>query len=133
MSQENVKIVRRSHEAFERGDIPGTLDSADPDLITHRAPPQPDAGTWHGPEGILQALAGWMEGFDEFEARTEEFIDANDHQVIARSHQRALGRESRVPVEADFWLVHTIRHRKVVRLDIYASKAEALEAVGLRE
>jgi hypothetical protein len=38
-----------------------------------------------------------------------------------------------VPIEADFWLVHTIRGQKVVRLDIYANKQQALEAVGLRE
>ena len=133
MSQENVEIVRRSVEAYERGDIQAMLDSADPGLITHRASPQPDAGTWHGPEGFLEALAGWVEGFDKFEATTEEVIDANDHQVITRSHQRALGTESRVPIEADFWLVHTIRDQKVVRLDIYASKQQAREAVGLRD
>src|SRR5215207_4381513 len=133
MSQKNVEIVRRSVEAYERGDIQAMLDSADPELITHRAPPQPDAGTWHGPEGFLQALAGWVEGFDKFEATTEEIIDANDDQVITRSHQRALGTESRVPIEADFWLVHTIKDQKVVRLDIYASKQQALGAVGLRE
>ena len=109
------------------------LDAADPELITHRAPPQPDAGTWHGPDGFLQALAGWVEGFDEFEATTGEIIDANDHQVITRTHQRALGSESRVPIEGDFWLVHTIRDQSVVRLDIYANKQQALEAVGLSE
>lgn len=61
---------------------------------------------------------------------TKEDIDANDQQVIARVHQRAVGTESRVPVEADFWMVLTVRAEKVVRLDSYADKQPALEAAG---
>jgi ketosteroid isomerase-like protein len=130
MSQENVEIIRRTYEAFERGDISAVLDDADPGLVTYRA--DPEAATWHGPEGFLQALADWTEGFDQFSASAEEFIDAGD-SVIVRVHQRARGQGSGVPVEADFWFVHTLSEGKVARLDMFASKAPALEAAGLRE
>ena len=58
-------------------------------------------------------------------------------EVIVRVHQMALGQSSGVPVEADFWFVHTLGKReygnaKVTRLDIFASKAPALEAAGLK-
>jgi ketosteroid isomerase-like protein len=75
MSQENVEIVRRGYAAFERGDVSVALDNAS-DLVTYRA--DPDGRTWNGPEGFLQALADWTEGFDEFSATAEEFIDAGD-------------------------------------------------------
>ena len=130
MSQENVEIVRRTYAAFERGDISAALDDADPGLVTYRA--DPEAASWHGPEGFLQALADWTEGFDDFSATAEEFIDAGE-RVIVRVHQRARGHGSGVPVEADFWFVHTLSDGKITRLDMFASKGPALEAAGLRE
>ena len=63
----------------------------------------------------------------------QEFIDANDEQVVLRLHQRAVGTHSRVPIEADFWFVHTIRNRKMLRMDIYGSRSQAFQAAGLEE
>ena len=80
MSQENVEIVRSTYEAFDRGDIDAVLSNADPGLVTHRA--DPEAATWHGPGGFLQAMADWTEGFDQFNARAEEFIDAGDRVIV---------------------------------------------------
>jgi len=36
-------------------------------------------------------------------------------------------------VEADFWFVHTLAKGKVTRLDMFATKEQALKAVGLEE
>jgi ketosteroid isomerase-like protein len=130
MSQENVEIVRRSYAAFDRGDLAAALDDADPDLVVRRY--DPEDATWHGPEGFVQSFVDWTEGFDQFSASAEEFIDAGD-RVIVRIHQIARGKGSGVPVEADFWFVHKLSGGKVTRLDMFASKAPALEAAGLRE
>ena len=131
MSQENVEIVRRGFEAYERGDVPAMLADLSPDLAIHRTPPQPDAGIWHGPDGMLEALAGWTAEFEEFEMRAESFVDANDDQVVVRAHQRAVGRASGVPTEADFWLVCTLSGGRITRMDIYAWEEQALRAAGL--
>jgi ketosteroid isomerase-like protein len=56
MSEENVDLVRRGWEAYERGDLSAALADMSPDLVTYIAPPIPVAGTYHGPEGLLQAL-----------------------------------------------------------------------------
>ncbi len=131
MSQANVEIVRRGYRAFIRGEpgsAPGDVDS---EFIATRVAPMPDVTPYHGPEGLLQILADWVEGFEDFEMSPEEFIDANDSQVVVRVHQRAVGAQSRVPIEADFWMVHTMRDAKMLRMDIYGSKAQALEAAGL--
>jgi ketosteroid isomerase-like protein len=60
-------------------------------------------------------------------------IDVSDSKVLVRTHQRAVGRQSGVPVEADFWLLHTLRDGKTIELDIYADASQALEAAGLSE
>jgi hypothetical protein len=38
-----------------------------------------------------------------------------------------------VPIEADFWHVHTLRDGRGTRLDMVPTKALALEAAGLSE
>jgi ketosteroid isomerase-like protein len=130
MSQENVEIVRRGYEAYARGDLAAVLKDIDPEMITYRE--EPDAAIYHGSEGLLKAIAEWVEDFDEFKVTAEELIDANDHQVLVRVHQTAVGAQSGVPIEADFWFVHTLSNAKVTRLDMFAGKAHALEAAGLR-
>jgi ketosteroid isomerase-like protein len=131
MSQENVEIVRRAWGAYERGDLPMALADIDDAFVATRVSPMPDVTPYYGREGITQMLLDWVEGFDEFELTAEDFIDATDAQVVVRVHQHAVGAQSGVPVEADFWMVQTISHRKVLRLDIYGSEAQALEVVGL--
>jgi ketosteroid isomerase-like protein len=131
MSQENVEIVRRGYEAYARGDQAAMLGDIAPEMITYRE--EPDGASFHGPEGLLKAIAEWVEDFDEFTITPEEFIDANNTQVIVRVYQQAVGAQSRAPIEAHFWFVHTVSNDKVIRLDMFANRANALEAAGLRE
>jgi ketosteroid isomerase-like protein len=51
--------------------------------------------------------------------------------VAARFHAR--GRASGIEVETRLSEVYTVRGGKVLRIDEYAHRAEALEAAGLRE
>ena len=132
MSQENVEFVRRAWEAFEGGDLSGTLTALSPELVTYVAPPIPVAGTYHGPEGFLQVTLDWAEGFDELVMTGEEFIDAGD-QVVVRSLHKSRGAGSGVPVQADVWYVFTLDAAKVTRADIFNDRSTALNAAGLSE
>jgi ketosteroid isomerase-like protein len=132
MSQENVEIVRRGHEAFERGDVTAMLELVDPEIVSYVAVPLVDPGEHHGPDGLLEMFATWTEGFDDYVQKVEEYIEAGDH-VIARLFQRGTGTLSGAPVERRFWFLHTLRKGKLVRFGVHESKQQALEAAGLRE
>jgi ketosteroid isomerase-like protein len=131
MSKENVDIVRESYQAYQRGDVARGIADIDPELVVHRA--EPDGATFRGPEGLLKAFAEWVEDFDEFSVTAEEFIDANDRQVVVRVHQKAVGARSGVPIEADYWFVHTLKDSKLIRLDMLPTRDRAFEAAGLSE
>jgi ketosteroid isomerase-like protein len=131
MSRENVEIVRRGYEAYARGHLDAMLEDLDSGMITSR--PDPDGATFNGPEGLLEAITEWVEDFSEFTFTPEEFIDANDHQVIVRVHQTATGKQSGAPIEGRFWFVHTLRDGKLIRLDMLVSRERALEAAKLRD
>jgi ketosteroid isomerase-like protein len=131
MSEENVEIVRRAYEAYARGDLVAMFEDVDPEMITYRA--VPDGATFHGPDGLIQAIADWVQGFDDFTMTPQEYIDANDHQVVVRVRHTAVGAQSGVPIQADFWLAHTLSAGKVTRIDMLASEDGAREAVGLSD
>jgi ketosteroid isomerase-like protein len=133
MSEENVEIIRAAWESYANGDIAEMLKDIAPNIVLQRWPPLPDPEIYHGPDGLLQLVADWIEDFDEFETTVEEFIDANDTQVITRVHQQATGAGSGVPIEAQFWFVWTLTDGRVVRWDIYKDRDHALEAAGLTE
>jgi ketosteroid isomerase-like protein len=130
MSQENVEIVRSAFAAFERGDVSHIINLMADDLVTHRL--EPDNAIYHGREGFFQATAEWTEGFEDWRATAEEFLDAGD-DVLVQVHQTARGKGSGVPVESHFWFVFAMHERKVARLSFHTKKASALEAAGLSE
>lgn len=130
MSQENVDVVRASHDAFDQANLASAFAHVHRGLVTTRV--DPDGAVFHGHQGFLQALAEWVEDFEEWSYSSEEYVDAGD-RVVVRVHQSGRGQASGVQVEADFWFVYTVAEREITRLDIYANRAQALEAVGLIE
>ncbi len=131
MSHENLEIVQRGYEAYARGDMAAMLGDLDAEMITYRE--EPDGATFHGPDGLLKAIAEWVEDFEHFTFVPDEFIDANDDQIVVQVHQTATGAQSGAQIEGHFWFVHTLRGAKVVRLDMFASEAKAFEAAGLSD
>jgi uncharacterized protein len=131
MSQENVEVVRRAFEAYERGDVEAMLEELDQDVqwkqIEEPAPV-------YGRDGVREAIQRWDETWDNLRAEVDEYIDAGDC-VIALIRFRGLGRASGVPVEMASYHLFTVRNGKVARMSEYGpgKRAEALEAVGLSE
>jgi ketosteroid isomerase-like protein len=132
MSQDNVDVVRRGWEAYRRQDNEAALALYDPTIeidLTEYA--GADAGVYRGLEGVDEFFRDRLSAFGDLQTVVEEWIDAAD-QVIAMVHSYGRGKRSGVPVEmvqAHLW---TVLNGKLKRLQIFATKAEALEAAGLR-
>jgi ketosteroid isomerase-like protein len=73
-----------------------------------------------------------VRGLGAREDEVEERIDVGEH-VIAVVKLRGRGRSSGAEVETSYAGVWTIRDGRVVRVLWLPSRADALEAVGLRE
>ena len=133
MSQENVEVVRRGLDAFNRRDRTAWLAVCDPEV--EDVPPRewPESDTTRGSEAVwdlyVENTAGWREG-DAFE--NVEMIDAGD-KVVAHVRGEMRGKASGASVTWSYWQAVTFRNGKVLRLEWFADRNEALEAVGLRE
>ena len=130
MSEEDVEVVRRSFEAFQRGGPEAMLELFSDDVITYRA--DPDGATFDGKAGFRDAAADWSEDYSEWQILPQEFTDLGG-RVLVRVLQMARGRSSGVRVEEDYWFLFELAGGKVSKLSFYSRQPEALEAAGLSE
>jgi ketosteroid isomerase-like protein len=137
ISEQNVELARRGYaalnDAFKTGDfLPAIQEFCDPEIVLRPSGILPESSAMYGHEGMLRFVTLQTEAFEEFSVEPQEVIDAGDRVVVPI---RFGGRARYTGLEVAFEVVHvwTARDGKWTRLDMYVSKAEALEAVGLGE
>ena len=130
MSQENIEVVRRGIDAFNRGEE--AFDLLDPEIEWTTTGIFVEPRTRSGHEGVRQYLGSLADDFERVHVEPEELIAVDEH-VIVPVRVTGRGRLSGVPVEVDATLLYSLRGGKIVRIRNYGDKAEALEAVGLAE
>jgi ketosteroid isomerase-like protein len=81
MSQENVEIIRRHHEAFNRSDLAAILEWTDPEAEWRDRADDPDAAVHRGHEAIMKHLAD-LADLAELRIEPQEFIGAGDSVVV---------------------------------------------------
>ncbi len=132
MSQENVEVVRRAIEVFNRDGAEAVTAFFDPELEWHDLPEQPDAGVHHGRKGFLAAHQQFAGGFEDFRVLVDE-IFTHGNQVITYHSTVARGRGSGAPFEQRGAGVWTFRNGFIVRVEWFGTQREALKAVELEE
>jgi ketosteroid isomerase-like protein len=134
MSQENVEVIRGGWNAWLRGDLQGLFETFAPDVVwdTSHFRDWPEAA-YYGTDGVQRFLSEWLEVWDEYEVTVEELIAVPDGRVLSLMRHRGRGRASGVPMDLPMAQIATLRDGKVIRLDNYDDRVEALETVGLRE
>jgi ketosteroid isomerase-like protein len=133
MSQENVEVMRGVWTAWNRRDMRALFELYDPAIVwENHSGPLELRRVSQGHEGIRQVFQEWMEPFETFQVDAETFIDAGE-SVIVGWRQSGRGKASGAEVEVCGWQVCKVRNRLVTRIDLFGTKADALEAVGLRE
>ena len=136
MSEENVEIVRRLHEAAARRDTETAFSLYHPDVVWDYSRGEGGAvlgrRVYHGHEGVRTVFRNWYEAWDDVEADVEQLVDAGD-KVISVVTNRGRGRTSDVEVEWRQHAVWTIKDGRISHSAWFTSRKEALEAAGLSE
>jgi uncharacterized protein len=135
MAPENVEVVRRSFEAFARGDFETAFAAHDASIEWCTAADEPDQQTYRGIAG-LRSLVGsladpWEDRFGQL-MEFEGFIDRGDWVLVPWS-ARLQGKGSGISVEVRETYAVRVQGGKIVRVEEYRSKEQALQAVELRE
>ena len=129
MSQENVEAMRRGYERFAAtGEI-----RAQPDFVWDVSRlGWPDKQIYFGAEGANQFIAEWADAWDGWELEAEEFFDAGE-SVVVIVNQQGRSKATGIPVDMRFAQVWSFRDGQAIRMQMYSSVDEALEAAGLSE
>ena len=120
MSEETVEIVRR----FLIADVDEAMTFADPDIVWNPIEELPTQGH----DAVRASLARWKAEWDDYEVLPEEFVDRGD-RVLATVRVRGRGRGSGVAIDARFYDLYTLRDGKIVRMDQFTERSQALDAV----
>jgi uncharacterized protein len=127
---ENVELLKRGYEAFNRRDLDAVFDLLDPDIEFVTDERVPFAGTYRGHEEMRRLLRDQEEVFGQLTMEPYEFFETGD-RVVAFVRQRARGQASGAEVEITIGHLWTIRNGKAVRWQGFPEREKALEAAGL--
>jgi len=134
MSRENVEVVRRSTDAYNRRNVDGMLENWAQDAVLDWSNARSfDAGIYRG-HGEIQAFTeGFFASWDE--VRIELVygpVEIEDDLLIAENVTHMRGRDG-IEVQArSAWLIR-MRNGEQTSLKLDQTRQDALEAAGLRE
>ena len=133
MSDENVEIIRRAHEAVNRVGVDALLELIHPDfeaIISPELSVEPD--TYRGREGMRRYFAGFEGVMKDVSFHPEELIGVGD-KVFAAMLLSATGVGTGIEVKQLTYQVWTLRDGKALRVDTYKERSDALEAAGVSD
>jgi ketosteroid isomerase-like protein len=134
VSAQNVELVRRSFEAFARGDLEGFFAGLAPDIEWTTGADEPDPQTYRGAEGMRRFTADTGEAWaNRFDGAVDfgDFIDIGEW-VVAPWTARLEGKGSGIVVEVYETYAVRVEGDRIARVIEYRTTDEAVEACRKR-
>jgi ketosteroid isomerase-like protein len=122
------EVLEQAFEQFAQGDFRSVTRLYDPGVewVEHRG--VPGGGAFGGVDEVRQGFRGWLSSWERYRLELIELIEQGDRCLTAvRGSGR--GRLSGAYAEDLFFQVWTFRDRKVVRIENFAERGEALAAL----
>jgi ketosteroid isomerase-like protein len=134
MSEENLEIVRQALAATSGGDPEATQVFFDPAIEWDMAGVSgwSEKRLYRGLE-VGDFLRAWADSWRDWHFEYGDLRAAGKDRVFAAIHEHGIGTESEAVVEQDRYLIFTLRGDRIVRVQMFSERPEALEAAGLSE
>jgi ketosteroid isomerase-like protein len=129
MSEESVEIVRAIYDAQARGDIDAIYARYSDEIEWH----DHVWGGWGTVRGIEALRARWEEwagSFGSVRFTVSDLAEIGD-QVLAELTVTARSRAAELNLQQPLTLLYTIQHGKVIRVHVFRTRGDAVEAAGL--
>jgi ketosteroid isomerase-like protein len=134
MSQENVELILRTLDAWNRRDVDAFAALLSPDVVWEENPELPGLReVYRGRAEVRGWIGEVLEVVESPHAELEEITELSDDRVFAEAVLTGRGKGSGVPVELRFWMVVWFAEGKIARRQVSWTRDEALEAAGLSE
>ena len=124
----NVELVRSIYDDWARGAMAD--DKFDPEITMIEARELPGGGALaEGIEAVRRYQRSFANYWDEIHFEPQEYLAAGDRVVVV-ARLTGRGKKSGVEVTREWAYVWTLRRGKALRMERYATRAEALAAAG---
>jgi ketosteroid isomerase-like protein len=126
-----VELTHQVYGALNRRDLGAFLALMDPDVEAVSLLVDMEGG-YHGHAGIRRFWENLLDAFPDFSVEVVEVRDLGD-MTLMTLRTRGHGSDTDTPFEMPLWQVARWRRGKCVWWRSFGIRAEALEAVRLRE
>jgi ketosteroid isomerase-like protein len=134
MSQENVEVVREATDAFNRQDPDALVACLHHDVEWEAQSGIPGIpGVYHGLAEVREWFEEFLEVWESFHAEVAETTETGDGRVVVEFMVTARGGGSGVETQLRVWTIFSFANGKIARRQAFWTRAEVLEAAGLRE
>jgi ketosteroid isomerase-like protein len=133
MSDQNVEIIRRVYDAFNRRDIDAAVRNLHPEYELY--PALVGAGgrsEYFGHDGAREFFELITDTWETMTVESTEMVEMPGDQILSVELWRVRGRDG-IEIETKLADLYAFRDGLIVRVDGFRDKVEALEAAGLRE
>ena len=129
-----MEIIRRLVESYNRAGISAatTLVFFDDAAVFEEPPEQPGATVVEGRGAVAQTFSAFDAAWEEHRSDPEEIRIIDAERVLLLSIDHFRGRDG-IEIVQPSGTVFTLRAGKVVRMQAFWERENALEAVGLAE
>ncbi len=125
----NEDLIRSLYDAFARGDVPTVLGAFDPDITWTDAEGFPTAGTYHGPDAVLnRVFMPLVQDWDGFTVAPHDFIDGGN-RIVSLGRYSGTNKATGKAFDADFAHVWTVGDGKVTQFYQYVDSAIVQDAL----
>lgn len=126
---DNIELAREFYAAINRNDIPAAMALCDQDIARIEPAGFPSAATYHGQDEVAAHLSKGRATWAQGSCQPEECILAGD-MVVVFLHVHVRLKDRSEWTEGRFADVLTFRNGKVVRMQTFAERQEALASAG---
>ncbi|HZO59652.1 MAG TPA: nuclear transport factor 2 family protein [Solirubrobacterales bacterium] len=128
LTERNVAMLRAAYEGIGREGLESAeaWDLISDEVVIRDRPEAPDPQTYHGREGVREALASSDDSFDEFTLDPVDMIGVGSSHVVVVLRMSGRGRGSGVPVEEEIAHLWTVVDNKAVAMQVYSDPQDAL-------
>jgi ketosteroid isomerase-like protein len=131
VGREQIEIVKRALDAWNRGDVDAMVAEASPDGEYAIAEQNPNARLLHGRDEIADYLRDWLDTIHGLRYEPQEMRDVGGAVLVLGTMSGRVGAEDGPELTAELAFVLRFDGDVVVRTEEYLDHRQALAAAGL--
>lgn len=129
MAAGGIEIVKGGFEAFNERGVEGILPMIDEEFeVTTPADLAAEPDTYLGHEGVRRYFDSFYEAMEEIRWDAHEFRELPDGRIAVPFTLRARGRSTGLDFGQEAVQLWTLRDGKAIRMELFATLDEALDA-----